>query len=80
MMTTRSKKHTEEIAVSYCEHCGFAIYDTKDSVRVRATGDLIHKECWSEYSSEHMFDFVENEEESWGYDRSDSYGSYSKTN
>ena len=45
--------------LGYCDHCGFAIYSAKDALIVNESEDLIHTECWGEYSQEHMFDFAQ---------------------
>ncbi|MBQ9510217.1 MAG: hypothetical protein IJR55_00725 [Clostridia bacterium] len=52
------RRRDENGVIAYCDHCGFAIYTPADAVVVETTGDTIHKECWEEYSDEHMFDFV----------------------
>ena len=70
MKTTMVTKKTEDTVFSYCDHCGFAIYDAKDAVRVHTTRDVIHSDCWSDYSREHMFEFVEKAEGDLSYDRS----------
>ncbi|MBQ8497154.1 MAG: hypothetical protein IJ489_06865 [Clostridia bacterium] len=66
MKTTIPK---ETCIFSYCDHCGFAIYEAKDAVRVHATRDVIHTECWADYSCEHMFELVQSVCESNGFDR-----------
>lgn len=43
--------------ITYCDHCGFAVYSTDDALMINGSGDIIHADCWEEYSSEHMFDF-----------------------
>ncbi|MBQ9747069.1 MAG: hypothetical protein IJW21_09655 [Clostridia bacterium] len=45
--------------LGYCDHCGFAIYSAKEALIVNESEDLIHVECWGEYSQEHMFDFAQ---------------------
>ena len=45
--------------LGYCDHCGFAIYSAEEALIVNESEDLIHTECWSEYSQEHMFDFAQ---------------------
>ena len=42
-----------------CAQCGFAVYSENGALRVNDTGELIHEDCWSEYSEEHMFELVE---------------------
>ena len=46
-------------AVACCDHCGARIYNPKDAIRVYATRDIIHKDCWLDYCGEHMFDLAE---------------------
>lgn len=58
----------ENGVIAYCDHCGFAIYVPGDAVEVDATGDTIHKDCWEEYSSDHMSEFVSSIEVSDEYD------------
>ena len=43
---------------STCDHCGFLIYEAADAFIVKGNGDRIHRDCFSEYMEEHMFDFV----------------------
>ena len=69
METITRNHHAEEAVFSYCDHCGFAIYDAKDAVCVHVTRDIIHKDCWSDYSDEHMFDLAENVKNAHLYDR-----------
>ena len=68
-MNTTMPKETE--IFSYCDHCGFAIYGAKDAIRVHATRDVIHTECFSDYCDEHMFDLAVSLEKLLGYDRGD---------
>ncbi|MBO4429117.1 MAG: hypothetical protein J5832_04085 [Clostridia bacterium] len=42
-----------------CAQCGFAVYSENGALRVNDTGELIHEDCWSEYSEEHMFELAE---------------------
>lgn len=55
---TELRRKGENGVIGYCDHCGFAIYSAHDAVVVDATDEMIHKDCWEEYSDEHMFDFV----------------------
>ncbi len=48
--------------IAYCDHCGFAIYNVSDALVISANHDLIHKECWSDYAEEHMFEFASSAE------------------
>ena len=48
---------------SYCDHCGFAIYDASDAYIVKGSEDRIHRDCFSEYIEEHMFEFVKPADE-----------------
>lgn len=58
--TTAEKVRTEKgvKVFSYCDHCGFAIYDASDAYIVKGSEDRIHRDCFSEYIEEHMFYFV----------------------
>jgi len=44
--------------IAYCDHCGFAIYSPEEAIIIGATDDIIHTDCWEEYSVEHMLDFA----------------------
>ncbi len=46
-------------AIGHCDHCGFAIYSTRDALYIPTTGDRIHKDCWLDYAEEHMFELAE---------------------
>ncbi len=59
---------SEAGAIGYCDHCGFAIYRACDALRIRATDDRIHKDCWSDYAEEHMFELAETAEDSDDFD------------
>lgn len=48
---------------AYCDHCGFAIYGADDVLVIKANGDRIHRDCFSEYAEEHLFEFSEKAEE-----------------
>ncbi len=48
---------------AYCDHCGFAIETANDALIVKANDERIHRDCFSEYIEEHMFEFVEKAEE-----------------
>lgn len=37
-----------------CAQCGYRFTKFDDAVRVNDTGDVIHKECWMEYSDENI--------------------------
>lgn len=54
--------------LAYCDHCGFAIYSTRDALVITANGDRIHRDCWSEYVEEHMFEFAKSAEDSERFD------------
>lgn len=56
--TASKEKHSHAGVIAYCDQCGFAIYSPDDALVVSATDDIIHTDCWEEYSAEHMFDFV----------------------
>lgn len=59
-MIAKKRRRPEGVTVfSYCDHCGFAIYNASDAYIVKGSEDRIHKDCFSEYTEEHMFDFVE---------------------
>lgn len=58
-MTAEKRRRPEGVTVfSYCDHCGFAIYDASDAYIVKGSEDRIHRDCFSEYMEEHMFWFV----------------------
>ena len=44
--------------LAYCEQCGYPIYDLDEAIVINSTEDIIHKECWTDYSIEHMFSFA----------------------
>ncbi len=44
--------------IAYCDHCGFAIYESDDALTVNDTEDIIHSDCWEEYAIEHMFELT----------------------
>lgn len=71
MEITKWNDHEGKGVLSYCDHCGFAIYSAKDALRVHATRDLIHKDCLSDYSDEHMFDLAQSLDENSCLDRED---------
>jgi hypothetical protein len=54
--------------LAYCDHCGFAIYSASDALVITANGDRIHRDCWSEYAEEHMFEFAKSAEDSERFD------------
>ena len=54
--------------LGYCDHCGFAIYSARDALVITANGDRIHRDCWSEYAEEHMFEFAKSAEDSERFD------------
>jgi hypothetical protein len=54
--------------LAYCDHCGFAIYSASDALVITANGDRIHRDCWSEYEEEHMFEFAKSAEDSERFD------------
>lgn len=45
--------------IARCAQCGALIYFGNDALAVRGGDDIIHFDCWEEYSAEHMLDFVE---------------------
>lgn len=55
-------------AFAYCDHCGFAIDSAKKAVVIANTRDIIHRDCWTEYAEEHMFDLTQPAESSLPYD------------
>lgn len=52
------ERRSHDGVIAYCDHCGFPIYSPDEAVIVEATDEIIHVDCWEEYSDEHMFDFV----------------------
>ena len=52
------ERRSHDGVIAYCDHCGHGIYSPDDAVSVEATDEIIHTDCWEEYSEEHMFDFV----------------------
>ena len=68
-MTAEKRKPEKGVSMfSYCDHCGFAIYDASDAYIVKGSEDRIHRDCFSEYIEEHMFEFVEPAAEDEGVD------------
>ena len=55
----RGVKQAGTSMLGRCAQCGFAVYSSNGALSVIDTGELIHEDCWAEYSEEHMFDFVE---------------------
>lgn len=51
-------KHSHAGVIAYCDHCGFAIYSPEEALVIGATDEIIHTDCWEEYSAEHMLDFA----------------------
>lgn len=49
--------------IAYCDHCGHAIYSPDDAVIVEATDEIIHTDCWEEYSEEHSGDNIGDKNE-----------------
>lgn len=39
---------------AYCAYCGFPILRGDEKLRVDATGDRIHRKCWSEYAEDNI--------------------------
>ena len=56
---SRGTKRSCTSILGRCAQCGFAVYSANGALTVIDTGELIHEDCWPEYSEEHMFDFVE---------------------
>ena len=53
-MTAEKRKPEKGVSMfSYCDHCGFAIYDASDAYIVKGSEDRIHRDCFSEYIEEH---------------------------
>ena len=68
-MTAEKRRPEKGVSMfSYCDHCGFAIYDASDAYIVKGGEDRIHRDCFSEYIEEHMFEFVEPADEDEGVD------------
>lgn len=45
--------------VGRCAQCGELIYYGNGALAVIGGDDILHFDCWEEYSAEHMLDFVE---------------------
>ncbi|MBQ0125286.1 MAG: hypothetical protein KBS59_03060 [Clostridiales bacterium] len=45
--------------IGHCAQCGNAIYSENGALSVIGTEELIHADCWEEFATEHMFEFVE---------------------
>ena len=41
-----------------CDHCGFPIYSADEAIIINESEEIIHKECWADYSIEHLFYFT----------------------
>lgn len=37
-----------------CAQCGYRFAKYDDAIRVNCTGDVIHKDCWMEYSDDNI--------------------------
>ena len=41
-----------------CDHCGYPIYTADEAIIIKENEEIIHKECWYDYSVEHLFYFA----------------------
>ena len=42
-----------------CAQCGYRFVSGDEALRVKETGDIIHKGCWMDYSDDHMNELAE---------------------
>lgn len=38
--------------MTVCAQCGYRFVDGDEALRVRQTGDIIHRDCWMDYTED----------------------------
>lgn len=55
---TNGKTGKKVSIYAVCDCCGYPIYSPDEAIIINDTEDVIHKECWPDYSAEHIFSFA----------------------
>lgn len=51
---TKCFEGAEGVHLTVCAQCGYRFVRSDEILRVNQTGDLIHKDCWTDYCDDNV--------------------------